>query len=421
MRKLLLIFFISSLFLVAYKTGTFVYAEDSTTATEEDAEKIEDLEKKIEEYEKKIKNLQGQAQTLSREIETANTQIEITGLKIQNSINNIAKTEREIGELSGKLNDLSERIKLLVKRIEYQQDVLKERIRERYKTRETSPVMVLFGNSTLENLIKKAAYLRVMELQDKKVISEWRNTEKTYNRQKDLYQDRKEEQEALQTRLINEKANLDAYKRDLESQKAEKNKLLENTNNNEQKYQELLQKAKKELDSYSSFVANSGQGIIGPNGLGGGKGGWYYSQRDSRWAYDNIGNSNYTVYNSGCLVTSVAMIHKYYGYDIDPGDIADKDEYFFWGDMWIPWPGPKGRSYNLLSWSYSKSAIDKELSNDNPVIVGITANNSAGTHFVVLVDGKDGDYEMHDPIYGPNLNFSDYYSTSQIFEAVAFK
>jgi len=53
--------------------------------------------------------------------------------------------------------------------------------------------------------------------------------------------------------------------------------------------------------------------------------------------------------------------------------------------------------------------------------VGITANNSAGTHFVVLIEGDDGDYKMHDPIYGHDLDFDDYYSTSQIFEAVTFR
>ncbi|MFC1755812.1 hypothetical protein ACFLZK_00250 [Patescibacteria group bacterium] len=397
-----------------------VAQEDAAAAAEAEAEKVEDLLDEIEEYKDKIKDLQGKADTLSQEISNFNNQIYLTELQIQNSINKIAATERKISRLAVDIDKLSDRIDIIIERIEYQEEILRERIRERYKARETTTVMVLFGSTTLDNLVKKAAYLRVMEVQDSKVLQQMRETKETYKRQKGLFEDKKEEEEVLQAQLIQEKINLDSYKLQLSQKKAEKDRLLEITQNDEDKYQDLLAEAKKELSSYSAFVTSSGQGIIGPNGLGGGEGGWYYSQRDSRWAHDYIAGSPYTVYESGCLVSSVAMVHKYYGYDMDPGDLASKDQYFFWGNMLVPWPGPGGRSYKMLGWGYPESKIDDELDDDNLVIVGITANNSAGTHFVVLIDGSDGNYEMHDPIYGPNLDFRDYYSTSQIFEAVTF-
>ena len=89
--------------------------------------------------------------------------------------------------------------------------------------------------------------------------------------------------------------------------------------------------------------------------------------------------------------------------------------------MRIPWPAPNGKSYKLLSLGYSESKINEELKNDNPVIVSVYANNTAGTHFLVLAEEDDGDYIMYDPLYGPDLKFSDYYSTSSIFEAVVFE
>ena len=214
---------------------------------------------------------------------------------------------------------------------------------------------------------------------------------------------------------------MDQYSRDLEEQKAAKQRLLADTQNDESKYQALLEQARITLESYKSFVQTAGGGVVGPNGLGGGKDGWYYSQRDSRWADEKIGNSSYTVFESGCLVTSVAMVHKYYGYDATPAQIAEKDDHFFYGDMRIPWPAPSGRSYKVLAWGYPKESIDKELSNKNPVIVGVRAGNAAGTHFIVLIKKDDDGYVMHDPYYGPDLDFSDYYSTSSIFEAVVFK
>jgi len=424
MNKKLIIFSIILAFLAFSVAGNrFVMAVDvpPDEQAEEDKEKVEDLLDEIKEYEEKIKNLQGKTNTLEREIESYNTQINLTQLKIQNSINKIADTEEKIARLADDIDKLADRIDIIEERIDYQEDVLKERIRERYKTRETSPVMVIFGSDTLENLVKKAAYLRVMEMQDSKALTLMRDTKDTYKRQKGLFEDKKEEEEALQAQLIQEKANLDAFRRDQEAKKAEKDRLLDITANDEDKYQDLLAKAKKELESYSAFVYASGLGIIGPNGLGGGEDGWYYSQRDSRWANDKIGNSSYSVYESGCLVTSVAMIHKYYGHNMDPGELADEESYFFYGNMLVPWPAPDGLDYSLLGYGYPKSKIDDELDRDNPVIVGVTANNSAGTHFIVLISGEDGDYKMYDPIYGPDLDFDNYYSTSQIFEAVAFK
>ncbi len=418
-KKLLITLLLIPFMLFSVAGNVIVSAEDEPV--DEDQEKVEDLLDDIKKYEEKIDKLQGDANTLSREIESFNTQINLTQLKIQNSINKIAETEKKIARLSGDIDKLKDRISIIIERIEYQEDVLKERIRERYKTRETSPMMIIFGTDTLENLVKKAAYLRVMEMQDSKVLSQMRDTKDTYNRQKGLFEDKKEEEEDLQAQLIQERWNLDAYRNELEGKKAEKDRLLGVTQNDEDKYQELLAEAKAELESYSAFVLSSGLGIIGPNGLGGGKDGWYYSQRDSRWANDKIGNSSYSVYQSGCLVSAVAMVHRYYGHDMDPGDLADKDKYYFYGNMLVPWPAPNGLDYKMLGWGYPESSIDKELDRDNPVIVGITANNAAGTHFVVLIDGEDGDYEMYDPIYGPDLDFGDYYSTGQIFEAVAFR
>jgi len=243
------------------------------------------------------------------------------------------------------------------------------------------------------------------------------NTKKSYDNQKELFENKREEEEDLRAQLLAEKANLDAYKAALDSQKAEKNKLLEVTQNDQSKYASLLAAAQAELASYSAFTQSAGGGVIGPNGLGGGKDGWYYSQRDSRWAYNKIGNSSYTIFNVGCLVTSVAMVHTYYGYDVTPAKVASWNDKFFYGSMYIPWPAPSGRRYTPIS----ISSIDSELSKKNPVIVGLYANNSAGTHFVVLIKDTGDDWKMYDPWEGPDLDFSDYYSYNSIFQAVVFK
>jgi hypothetical protein len=205
----------------------------------------------------------------------------------------------------------------------------------------------------------------------------------------------------------------------LENQKLAKDKLLKDTQNDEAKYQELLAKAEKELASFAEFTEYAGGGVIGSNEFGSGKEGWYLSQRDSRWANKKIGKSNYTIFEVGCLITSVAMLYNHYGYSVTPADIANDDSRFFASTalMLIPWKAPPGKSYKAIT--PNTSSIENELE-DRPVIVGVYAG-PYGTHFVVLSEEDDGDYIMYDPWYGPDLKFSKYYSKSSIYSAVVFK
>lgn len=400
-------------------------AEEAEMA-EEQQEEVEDLQEKIREYENKIEDLGEQKNSLQKEIEYANSQIELTRLKIQNTINQITLKEKKIRELGEEINNLANRIERIADSIAYQKEVLEQRQRSYYKVEQSTTegfdfLLFLLNPVELERKVQKTTYSEIMQERDKKLLEEMNRTKTAFANQKGIFEDKKEEEETLKAETEQERASLEGYKKQLDDQKAQKKQLLADTQNSEAKYQELLEEAREKLESYKAFVQNAGGGVIGPNGLGGGEKGWYYSQRDSRWAGNAIGNSSYTIFESGCLVTSVAMIHRYYGYNTDPADIAGRDSYFIFGNMRIPWPGPGGRRYSLLGWGYPKSAIDSELEDENPVIVGVHANNAAGTHFIVLAEKDNGSYVMYDPYYGPDLKFSDYYSTSAIFEAVAFK
>ena len=61
------------------------------------------------------------------------------------------------------------------------------------------------------------------------------------------------------------------------------------------------------------------------------------------------------------------------------------------------------------------ATIDATLATGNPVIVGLNAYG--GTHFVVLVSGRAGNYIMRDPYItnGNNILFADHYSLRKVF------
>lgn len=407
LRKL--IFLLSIVFLVSIHAGS-VFADD--------CEDLDDPDKRVTACEKKLDQLSQQRNTLSGEIAYFNTQISLTQSKIQSTIAEIAKRTELLNKLVGDIENLSIRIEKLSDSIVYQTKVLQERLRERYKSGESSPVIVLFGSNSLDSLVKKTEYLRVLQIQDQKLLNEMKATKEAFTIQKNLFEEKKAETEELKRQVEEEKRKLEAYNVDLADQKAEKENLLQKTQNDEVKYQALLEEAQAQAAGFSSFVNSAGGGVIDANGFGKGKEGWYMSQRDERWAGKRIGKSNESIFSVGCLVTSVAMVQKSYGKDVTPSSIASKSSNFFGSTalMYRPWPAPSGKSYHEIS----KGQIKGELEDGHPVIVGVYAG-AFGTHFVVLADTKGSDYVMYDPYYGPDLSFSKYYSTGSIFQAVVFK
>jgi peptidoglycan hydrolase CwlO-like protein len=217
-------------------------------------EVIDETQQDIEKYEKKIADLQNKEKTLANEIQYVNDQIYLSELKIQSSNTKIEKTKNEIAKISGDINDLKSRIDKLVVSIEYQQKILQSRMRESYKSKDDSMVL-LFGTNDIGKMIQKFEYLQVMEKHDNMLLGEMKVTKEAFTTQKRLFEEKKSEEEALKKQLEIEKANLDAQKGSLEDRKLEKQKLMEMTQNDEAKYQKMLADARMELNQIVGAVS----------------------------------------------------------------------------------------------------------------------------------------------------------------------
>jgi LysM repeat protein len=146
---------------------------------------------------------------------------------------------------------------------------------------------------------------------------------------------------------------------------------------------------------------------------------YYYNQSDPQWANVNIGYSGYTIGEVGCLITDVAMVAKYYGYNINPVTIAKNPANFVgplynWNGLGILNVTPLGSLFGgYVNWS----SINNALSNHHPVIVSV----GYGYHYVLLLQRlPNGGYIMNDPALGANLVFNNYYSTASVTQAVMF-
>jgi len=396
--KKLIIFFLSGFFVISALT-LLVHAQAPTIAPSPtpDSKQMQDLNNKIRELEGKISDLHSQADSLNSQIEVMDSQMKLTEYRMN-------ATQQQITDLALDIDSATKRMKSLESSLDDVTKVLINRIVATYQTGGVNPMHILLASDSVSDFFARSNYLKIVQEHDKRLIYDTQQAKNDYANQKTIFENKKKKVEALKTQL-------EEYSKQLEEEKKSKEKLLAETQGNEKVYQKLLADARAQIAGFKSFARSQGGSILPPQAS---PDGWYYNQRDERWGNNNIGNSSERMWEVGCLVTSTAMLRKQKGENITPADVARESSYYSLNTaaMKIPWNGGKFTSV----WSSDLSTIDSRLAN-GPVIVGIKVNNNAvGTHFLVLKSGSGGNYIMNDPWNGPDLKFSDYYSTGQIFQ-----
>ncbi len=390
-----------------------VLAQDacSRECDQEDMESekyLECLQDKKSCLENAIDEKQAQAQTLTGAISLINGQISLQQLQV-------SQTQAEISYLEKELTDLSERITGLSLSLDSLTGMLIKRVQASYKQYRTKPLLALFTADKFSNFVSQYKYLQQAERQTALAMEEAETQRLLYDEQKTL-------KEIKQQQLEEKRQQLQAQQRELQQGRAEKERLLAQTKNDEATYQRLLAEAQAEIDSiraYTKSVFGSSYCLDSPAPQ---PDGWFYSQRDSRWCGHKIGNSNDSIGAVGCLVTSTAMIWKKHGADVSPVTIASNPSFFSLNTAYMILPTPPPPGYTSTTYGRDLSIIDSELEDGRPVIVRLSVYfTSVGTHFVVLKSGSNGSYIMNDPLYEADMSFGSKYSTSQISSVRVFR
>lgn len=368
-------------------------------AADQDPRAVE-KQREIEELKEKISKLQGEAKTLSSAISYLTNKKVLTQRQIESTEFEIASLSNDLTALGGKIETTEEQLNTHVK-------VLFADMQEQYKQRPIGAFQMLFSSDSFSDLYTRERYIRLAGAHHQSVIKKTAATRIAYDTQKIEKEEKQKKVAALKKKLEQQQA-------DLQGQEAAKRKLLTDTKNSETTYQKLLANAEAELASLASFARTRGANVLPPQNS---PDGWFFSQRDERWAGVCIGNSCGTrsegrILEVGCLVASTAMLKKKLGEDVTPISIARNTSYFFSNTAYMlqPWPAPNGWRYERSS--YSRDKLDTELKS-NPVIAHIRIGTRDG-HFIVIKSGEKGDYTIHDPIEGYDKKFSQFYSVNQI-------
>ena len=376
-----------------------VYLADEN-ACEKCEDNCKDLEKKAKAYEEIIEVKNKQQDTLDNQLTYINRQQS----ENQKTLNETAKN---IDSLSQKITTLEEDIKQKEKEIAYQKKMLSVLMQSYYDYDQQGILEIVLLNETLKKPFEQTDYIEQSGIKVGEVLDEIKITQQKLLKDQQELKDSHEKSVELKEKLEEEKYGLELTANQKET-------LLAQTKNEEQKYQDLLarvEQQKLELFNFSSAsnlteISDSVKNYPTPPLKYQASTSWYFSQRDSHWRGKRIGNSSSLMKDYGCAVTSVAMVFRKNGSSTDPGKLSKEKIFYYdlikWPASWSPRISLSSSvSHGNISWS----KIDDSIDDGDPVIVYIKKTNGRGGHYIVITgyDKKKKDYVVHDPYFGANL------------------
>ncbi len=389
-----------------FRTTSIAYAATSSTTVSSLQDQINvhtaevtQLNQEIAKYQVEIQQIGADKQTLQAAINTLDLQRKKVETQILATQNQIAAIRLEITQLGSNISDTQSTIGGA-------QAALAEDVRSLSAVDEQPLILQMLSANSLAAVWSDVD----ATLQVQTAIQDQVQALAVKENQLNAVQTASKEKQAV---LSSQKQSLAGEQTALTQTQLQKSRLLVETNAKESNYETLLNRAKTELESFSTFAANAGGFGLLSNQTSCDSWGCYYNQRDSAWGNDPLDGTQYPLKSDGCLVTAMAMVMTHYGYrNVTPVTINTNPENFA---SYYP-------AYLLftihvdgVSATRKAATINATLATGNPVIVGLYAYG--GTHFVVLTKKTGNDYLMRDPYIpnGKDISFAAHYSLRNVF------
>lgn len=204
------------------------------------ADEFENIEKDIEELRRKIEETQYIGKTLKTDIQDKDNKINLTSLQI-------TETDEKIKVLSKDIRSLTKKIAKLEVSLSDLTEILLNRIVASYKSSRISKVSLLVTSSGFTDFLNRSKYIEAAQSHDRQVLTEVQLTKDEFGEQKLIRQEKKQEQETLFLLL-------EEQRKELDKQKAAKQSLLTQTQNDEAEYQRQLQQALAEKQAIEAAL-----------------------------------------------------------------------------------------------------------------------------------------------------------------------
>lgn len=192
----------------------------------------------------KIDETRQQKITLSNTIGILNNQIQVQELQI-------AQTQAEISRLETDIADLTTRLTGLEISLDKLSNLLIERISAQYRQQQTEPGILSVVSQSLNLSLRQLKYLQLSQQHLGDLMQKAETQRLDYDQQKLL-------KEQKQTEVEAKRQQLESQQYELTAQRTGQQQLLNETNNNEARYQAELAKTTAELQAIQSIIAGRG-------------------------------------------------------------------------------------------------------------------------------------------------------------------
>jgi len=222
-------------------------AEECVCSEDQNGDEVACNKEKIACLQSKISEKQSQAQTLSNLISVLNGQISVQELQIR-------QTKLQISKLINEVEQLGTRIAGLNTSLDRMSLAMIERVDLSYKRRETNPFYLLMNSDSLSRFVSKYKYIQIVQSRTADVMKQSETQKINYDQQKALKEEKQKEIEDTRKLLENQQGQLT-------TQRGDQQALLQQTQNDEKKYQEELSRTLAESGAIKSIVAGRGEEI----------------------------------------------------------------------------------------------------------------------------------------------------------------
>ncbi|MEO8581282.1 MAG: hypothetical protein ABI425_01740 [Patescibacteria group bacterium] len=217
-------------------------AEESTESAK--ASELEQKKQKISELQQKLQEIQSQKVSLSTTIQYINTKISLSQAEIDKTQTELVSLEREVGELGTRIGGLEQSLDVL-------SGVLLDRVSNQYKQAQVNPFQSLLVSQDLSQLYERTKYIKIVQEKTRIIMQQAEN-------QKGIFDEQKKIKEEKQTEVEQKKKQLAQQQQQLAVERTGQQQLLNDTKNNESKYQAELEKTTQELQAIQGIIAGKG-------------------------------------------------------------------------------------------------------------------------------------------------------------------
>lgn len=391
---------------VVFSLCFFAFPHSTTHADDDDEEEQEELEEEIESLEEKAEKYQKMIDLKQQQQMSLQNQLQMMDIQIESFQNDIELTKDDIERNNIEIKEIERKIKQKEAELDKTREDLAEMLRLYHQIDEELGLEFLSTDGDFSKVLNQSEYIDQTSQKVDVLLDELEEKKKEMEQKKEEYKQKNEQLEGKKKEL-KEKVSYAS------NEKLSKNILLEKTQGEEAKYQNLLERVERQkqeligsLDALSGETRAEIDKILDSapkpsSGTASTK--WYYAQDDKDWAYKRIGLSSSLMKDYGCAVTALAMVFTYHDEDITPGKLSSQPIFYrdliVWPKHWKSLELDSSTAHGNISWS----EIKKQIKKDRPVVVFVKAYSGRGHYVVIHGRDKKGNYVVHDPLFGANI------------------